>query len=76
MPVPILSTWRGVHVEDRVYSLLGAEIDNPIQPFETLRLEYSGIHVIFEMTIVEGYPNAIQSKIFVKFGVCLSEEVF
>jgi hypothetical protein len=47
MPVGVLPARGGMKVQNRVNSVLGADIDNTIQVFETRLLENHRVHVIF-----------------------------
>lgn len=51
VPVRVLSSGCGVEVEEGVDTLLGTEIDDPVEVFEALLLEYVGVHVILGIDI-------------------------
>jgi len=46
VPVSVLSTWRGVEVEDGVNAILRAEVNDTIEMLEPGFLEHSRVHVI------------------------------
>lgn len=75
MPVPVLSTRSGVHIQNGVYLLFCAQFYHPIQMFETRFLQYPWVHIILKMAIIERDPYAIQSQPSKELGVRLSEEI-
>lgn len=76
LTIPILPPRRRMHIQNRIYPLLCAEVHNPIQPLETFRFQHPWVHVVFEMSVVEGHADAIESEGFVEFGIGGGEEVF
>lgn len=59
VPVSILAAGDGVHVEDGVDALFGAEVYDAVEPFEAGGFEDSWVHVVFEVPVVEGDANAV-----------------
>lgn len=47
MPVGVLTARGSMKVQNRVNSVLGADVDNTIQVFETRLLKNHRVHVIF-----------------------------
>ena len=75
VPVSVLSTRDSVHVEDSVDSLCGANVNNPVEPFEALRLEHAGVQIVLKVAVVEGNTDAVEAELLVEFGVGFGEEV-
>lgn len=50
MPVSVLATWSGVHIEDGVDPVLSTDIDDPVQMLETRLLENTGVHIICNLS--------------------------
>lgn len=76
VPISILAARDGVHVEDGVDALLSAEVDDAVKPLEAVWLEDAGVHVIFEVSVVERNTNTVESKRLVVFCIFFGEEVF
>lgn len=75
MPIRILSSGGGVHVQNRVDLVFRAQINNPIHVFETRLFQHSRVHVVFEMAVVEWYAEAIHAFRGKEFGILVGEEV-
>lgn len=76
VPISVLAAGRGVHVEDGVDALVGAEIDDAVEPLEAVGLEHAWVHVVFKVAVVEGDTDAVQSQGLVVFCIFFGEEVF
>lgn len=62
VPSPVLPTGRSVQIDDGIYPFRGAKPDYAIQMSESIRPKVSWVHGRFEMSIVDGNPNAVQRK--------------
>lgn len=65
-----------MHVDDSVYLVLCACLDDAVEVMEALDLEYTGLVVILEMSVVHCYADAIQPEGLEEGGIRLSERVF
>ena len=61
MPVWVLAAWGGVHVEDGVDAVVGAEGDDAVEVLEAGGLEDARVHVVFEVVVVEGDAEAVEA---------------
>lgn len=59
VPVSVLAAGGGVHVEDGVDALFGAEVDDAVEPFEAVGFEDTRVHVVFKVSVVEGDADAV-----------------
>ena len=59
VPVAVLAAGSGVHVEDGVEALGGAEGDDAVEVLEAVGLEDARVHVVFEVSVVEGDADAV-----------------
>jgi hypothetical protein len=50
-------------------------IDDPIEVLQTLLLEYSRVHVILEVSVVDGESNAVQAERCETFRILFGEKV-
>lgn len=76
MPVWVLTTWEGVQVEDRVDFVLCAQIYHSIEMLEAFGFEHAGVHVVFEVAVVEWQTETVETGGGEEGGVFLGEEVF
>ena len=76
VPSSILPSWCSVHIEDGVDTLLGAEADYAIKVSKPIFFQYSGIHVVLEVAVVDRNSNAVEAERLEEYGVILHEEVF
>ena len=51
------------------------QINDSIEMLEALLLEHSRIHVIFQVPIIERYPNAVEFQTGEELGIGFREEV-
>lgn len=76
VPALVLTSRKGVHIEDGVESLGGACVHNPVDKLETLLLDDGWIEIVHEMAVVNGDSNAVETQRGEKLGVGGCEEVF
>lgn len=76
VPVSVLPSRDGVHVDDGVDLLLSAKVDDSIQPFQAFWFQYSWVQVVFEMAVVNRNSDAVETELGVEFGVFVGEESF
>jgi hypothetical protein len=50
--------------------------NDSVQVLEALLLEHARVHVIFKMSVVERYTNAIELQAGEESRICFGEEVF
>ena len=62
VPTTILAPRRGVHVQNCINPVFRACGYGTVEVLETISLEYTWIHVIFEMTIADRDADAVKSK--------------
>ena len=53
VPARTLAAGDGVHVEDGVDALVGANVDHAVQVLEATFFENTGVHVVFEVAVIE-----------------------
>ena len=75
VPARGLTAGDCVHVEDGVDLVGGAEVDDAVEVFEAGLLEDAGVHVVFEMAIVERQAQGVEAEGFEEFRIRLREEV-
>ena len=64
----------GVEVKNGVDPVLGADIDDAVEVLEALGLQNAGIHVVFEVGIIERQPDVVQPQTLKVRCVCIGEE--
>jgi hypothetical protein len=52
------------------------QVNDPVQVLETLLLKHARVHVIFEMSVIERYTNAIEPQAGKESCIGFGEEVF
>jgi hypothetical protein len=62
MPVLVLVALQCVQVEDGVDVVPGAGLDRSVQVLEPLLLDHEGVHVVLEVSVVEGQPQQVQAQ--------------
>lgn len=65
-----------MHINNGVYLVLCTCLDDTVEMTEPLCLEYTGIVVIFEMSVAHSYADAIQPERLEEGGIGLRKEVF
>lgn len=63
-------------VENSVNAVFSANVDNAVEVLEAGLLEDPWVHVVFEMPVIEGDTDAVQSKRFEELGIVFLEEIF
>jgi len=76
MPVGILPAGSGVHIKDCVDPMLCTDVYYAIEVLEPLGLQDAWVHIILEVLVINGDPNAIQSEGLEEHSIILLEEVF
>lgn len=51
------------------------ELNHPIKVLESRLLQYSGVHIILEMSVVEWQTYAVEAQASKELGIILHEEV-
>jgi hypothetical protein len=69
VPVLVLTSWNGMHVQHNVQILCCATLDAAIQDTESFWFVNSRIQVVFKMSVVERNANAVQSLFCKEFCI-------
>jgi len=72
MPVGILSTWYSMQVEDRIDTMISAQLDNTVELVEPFFIDLEGVQlfrVMKEVAIVERNTQGIHAIGLEEFGV-------
>jgi hypothetical protein len=74
-PITVLPSRRRVQVQDRVETMLRAQVDHPVQMSKPILLEHARIQVILEVAIIESNTDAVETQRCEEGSIFLREEV-